>query len=78
MNQLDLHNRVAIVTGAARGIGYAVAERLLRSGAQVSLWDVDSARLEFAHDRLATLGRVECVPIDLTHADQVEMAAASG
>src|SRR6185436_1845027 len=45
MNQLDLNNRVAIVTGSARGIGYSIAERMLRSGASVALWDVDTERL---------------------------------
>ncbi|TAM88669.1 3-oxoacyl-ACP reductase, partial [bacterium] len=33
MNQIDLNGRVAIVTGGARGIGYAIAHRLLQSGA---------------------------------------------
>jgi len=45
MNQIDLKNRHAIVTGGARGIGYAVAERLLASGAHVALWDVDASKL---------------------------------
>jgi NAD(P)-dependent dehydrogenase (short-subunit alcohol dehydrogenase family) len=44
MNQIDLAGRVAVVTGGARGIGFAVAERLARSGAKVALWDVDGAR----------------------------------
>jgi 3-oxoacyl-[acyl-carrier protein] reductase len=30
MNQIDLKNRVAVVTGGAQGIGYAISERLLR------------------------------------------------
>lgn len=45
MNQIDLKNRHAIVTGGARGIGYAVAERLLASGAHVALWDMDAGKL---------------------------------
>jgi 3-oxoacyl-[acyl-carrier protein] reductase len=45
MNQIDLKNRHAIVTGGARGIGYAVAERLLASGAHVALWDRDASKL---------------------------------
>ena len=45
MNQIDLKNRHAIVTGGARGIGYAVAERLLASGAHVALWDIDASKL---------------------------------
>jgi 2-dehydro-3-deoxy-L-rhamnonate dehydrogenase (NAD+) len=48
MNQIDLTGRVAIVTGAARGIGRAIVERLAASGAQVALWDVDSAAAKAA------------------------------
>ncbi len=43
MNQIDLAGRCAVVTGAAQGIGRAIAERLLASGAQVWLWDIDEA-----------------------------------
>jgi 3-oxoacyl-[acyl-carrier protein] reductase len=44
MNQIDLKNRVAAITGGARGIGLAVAERFQRSGAKVALWDLDAAQ----------------------------------
>ena len=47
-NQIDLKGRNAVVTGGAQGIGYAVAERLLSSGARVALWDRDQALAEKA------------------------------
>ena len=40
MNQIDLTGRRAVVTGGAGGIGGAIVERLLRSGAGVAVWDV--------------------------------------
>ncbi len=42
--RFDFENKVAVVTGAAQGIGAACAERLVRDGAAVALWDVDDAR----------------------------------
>jgi 3-oxoacyl-[acyl-carrier protein] reductase len=43
VNRYDLAGQVAVVTGGARGLGLAIAERLLASGATVSLWDMDGA-----------------------------------
>ncbi len=45
MNQLDLNDRHAVITGGATGLGYAIAQRMLASGASVTLWDRDSAAL---------------------------------
>ncbi len=45
MNALDLKGRAAVVTGGAAGIGLAVAQRLIASGARVSLWDRDEKLL---------------------------------
>jgi 3-oxoacyl-[acyl-carrier protein] reductase len=76
MNQLDLNNRVVVITGGARGIGYAVAQRALRSGASVALWDLDAARLERSRGELAALGDVSTVTVELT--DEASVAAAVG
>ena len=46
MNKIDLHGRVAVVTGGARGIGRAISERFLDSGAKVAIWDSDAARMQ--------------------------------
>ncbi|PWT84345.1 MAG: 3-oxoacyl-ACP reductase [Proteobacteria bacterium] len=39
MNRIDLEGRVAVVTGGASGIGWAIVERLVASGARVVIWD---------------------------------------
>jgi 3-oxoacyl-[acyl-carrier protein] reductase len=77
MNQLDLNKRVVIVTGGARGLGYAVAQRALRSGASVALWDVDTARLDRARSELSALGTVSTVTVELTDEAAVTAAAAT-
>jgi len=53
LNQLDFQGRTAIVTGGAQGIGLAIAERLLASGAKVRIWDRDEKLLAKS---VATLG----------------------
>ena len=52
MNQIDLGGCVAVVTGGAQGIGFAVAHRLLQSGAKVCLWDMNEALLAEAEAKL--------------------------
>jgi 3-oxoacyl-[acyl-carrier protein] reductase len=42
MNKIDLDGRKGVVTGGAQGIGRAVAERLIASGAEVAIWDADT------------------------------------
>ena len=74
MNTIDLDGRRAIVTGAAQGIGFAVAGRLLASGAAVSLWDRDATLLEEAHAELAGGGALHRACVDVTDAEAVAAA----
>ena len=75
MNQIDLNGRTAIVTGGAQGIGYAICERLLRSGARVLIWDIDAARAAGACAALAPLGAIDSDAVELT--DDAAVAAAT-
>lgn len=81
MNQIDLQNRHAIVTGAAQGIGLAIAKRLLASGATVLLWDRDK---ELLSDAVAQLGagdwagdRVSAEAVDVSESSSVAAATNS-
>jgi NAD(P)-dependent dehydrogenase (short-subunit alcohol dehydrogenase family) len=76
MNQIDLKGRVAVITGGAQGIGFAVAERMLNSGAAVVLWDIDAARLAQAETALARPGAVSTSIVELTMAPDIEAATA--
>jgi 3-oxoacyl-[acyl-carrier protein] reductase len=76
VNQIDLQGRVAVVTGGAQGIGYAVAERMLKSGATVVLWDIDAARLAQAENALGRLGTVGTAIVELTMAPDIDAATA--
>ena len=76
MNQIDLKGRVAVITGGAQGIGHAVAERMLNSGAEVVLWDIDAARLHEAETTLAKLGKVTTSIVELTMAPDIAAATA--
>ncbi|CAD5373836.1 2-dehydro-3-deoxy-L-rhamnonate dehydrogenase (NAD(+)) [Rubrivivax sp. A210] len=75
MNQIDLNGRVAVVTGGAQGIGLAIGQRLLASGARLLIWDIDAARLQAACDALSALGPVRGEAVELT--DDAAVAAAT-
>ena len=75
MNKIDLNGRKAIITGGARGIGYAITQRLLESGARCSLWDRDTERLQQAANDLSGQGAVQTATVDITKAESTEAAA---
>ena len=74
MNQIDLKNRNAVITGGAQGIGLAIAERLLESGASVSIWDRDESLLKETSDSLSTKGNVQPFKMDVIDLESVRHA----
>lgn len=63
MNRIDLKNKIAVVTGGAQGLGLAIANRLVHSGAQVCLWDRDGDLLDKAVAVLGENASATCVDI---------------
>ena len=69
---LELPGRVAIVTGAARGIGFAIAERLSQAGASVVIADIDEEGATAAVERLRKDGgKAAAAPADVTSPEEV-------
>ncbi|MBN9016648.1 MAG: SDR family oxidoreductase [Rhizobiales bacterium] len=68
---MRLENKVAVVTGAAKGIGYAIAERFLEEGARVVLADIDADRGSQAVETLGALGACRFVRVDVGNRDDV-------
>jgi 2-dehydro-3-deoxy-L-rhamnonate dehydrogenase (NAD+) len=55
-NKIDLSDQSGLVTGAATGLGYGIAQRLIESGARIAVWDVNKAGLDAAVEKLGTIG----------------------
>jgi 3-oxoacyl-[acyl-carrier protein] reductase len=72
MNQIDLNNRCAVVTGGAQGFGRAITERFVASGAQVAIWDHDLALAENTAKEIGDA--VIAVNVDVTDLGAVEKA----
>ena len=77
MNQIDLNNQSAIITGAAKGIGRATAIRMLQSGASVSLWDRDGDALKKAEKELRSLGLGDVQSLNVDCANEAALQAAT-
>ena len=73
-NKIDLSGRFAAVTGGAQGIGKAIVERFLDSGAGVAIWDRDKAFAEKTAKELSNRGKVIAVAVDVTDVKDVERA----
>ncbi len=78
----DFRGRTAIITGGARGIGFAAAAKLVAAGAAVSLWDIDAAKLTEAAEALnrageASGGKAIAATVELTDEAAVNAAATA-
>jgi NAD(P)-dependent dehydrogenase (short-subunit alcohol dehydrogenase family) len=76
VHTFDLTGRCAVVTGGAQGFGRAITERFLRSGASVSMWDMDPDELAKAARELAGMGKVHTATMDVSKMEQVDAATA--
>ena len=54
MNNLDLKDRVAIITGGAQGFGLAISKRIIQSGGKVVIWDIDENAIKSAIDEISS------------------------
>lgn len=73
-NKIDLSKRNAVITGGAQGIGRAIVERFLDSGAAVAIWDLDFSLAQKTAAELKGRGRVATVAVDVTKYTDVERA----
>jgi len=70
MNQIDLKNKVAVITGGAQGFGYSMVERFSKSGANVVIWDKDEELLK----SLNLSENISYEIVDVTSYDSVQNA----
>ena len=70
MNNYNLKGRVAVVTGGAQGFGYAITKRLLESGAEVIIWDIDQKATDKALKKLSS-DKCSYQNVDVTNIDDI-------
>lgn len=73
---MKLQDRVAVITGAAQGIGRACAERFLAEGARVVIGDVNEARLAATAREIGSPERVVALAADVSRKEQVDALVA--
>ena len=74
---MEMDGRVAVITGAAKGLGKSIAERFFEQGARVALWDLDQELVKQTRDGLDPSGaRTLTVHVDITNEAEVDRAVA--
>ena len=73
MNNLDLKDRVAIITGGAQGFGLAISKRIIESGGKVVIWDIDENAVEAALKEINS-NDLSFKKVDVTNFEEIEKA----
>ena len=73
MNNLDLKDRVAIITGGAQGFGLAISKRIIESGGKVVIWDIDENAVETALNEINS-NDLSFKKVDVTNFEAIEKA----
>ena len=73
MNNLDLKNRVAIITGGAQGFGLAISKRIIQSGGKIVIWDIDKVAAESALKEINSKNSSYKI-VDVTNFKEIEKA----
>ena len=73
MNNFDLKDRVAIITGGAQGFGLAISKRIIQSGGKVVIWDIDENAIKSALDEVNS-EKLSFKKVDVTNFVEIEKA----
>ena len=73
MNNLDLKDRVAIITGGAQGFGLAISKRIIQSGGKVVIWDIDEIAVKAALKEINS-NDLSFKKVDVTNFEEIEKA----
>ena len=73
MNNLDLKDKVAIITGGAQGFGLAISKRIIQSGGKVVIWDIDENAVETALKEINS-NDLSFKKVDVTNFEEIEKA----
>ena len=73
MNNFDLKDRVAIITGGAQGFGLAISKRIIQSEGKVVIWDIDESAIEFALNEISN-ENLSFKKVDVTNFVEIEKA----
>ena len=75
MNNFDLKNRVAIITGGAQGFGLAISKRIIQSEGKVVIWDIDENAINSALNEISS-ENLSFKKVDVTNFIEIESLAS--